>query len=1174
MTTELSPPTDSDSRDMRLVDVLDRYERALKQGMAPPIEPLLLEHPDLADELRDALETLRCLWINKQSAARKDAEVVAAHDWFDGSDSNVIGDYRLIREIGRGGMGVVYEAEELLLKRRVALKLLPLAALLDTTMIERFRNEARAAAQLHHPHIVPIYGVGTDRGVHYYSMPLISGRTLAQVIHTLSRDRDSAATLPLTREDSVNDASDARTVASSKNAEAARSMNTPDDACDFVTRLQHSTGREFFRCVVRLGIQAAQALEHAHLRGIVHRDIKPSNLLLDEQGKLWVADFGLAQMRNVPGMTMTGDVVGTLRYMSPEQAAGRRVIDHRSDVFSLCSSLYELATQQPVVASGDRATVVQAVLSGEIIPPRRLNPEVPIELETILLKGLTHEPESRYQSALELADDLQRFLDDRPLMARRPTVFEQIGKWVRRHRSVVTVGAVSGVVLLVSVTVLMALNAIALQEKANQARLATETAQEASRKSGLLLARSVRLGSHSELKAAARQALIDAAKIRPGVDLRNEAIASMSRWQFEPIKHWDAQVAANLHSVDFTADLSRYAEETGEGTISIRRTDDAEEEVRLPAPQVAGSAVVVSMLKLSPDGRTLAAVYRATKDRQRIFILWNVAERREIERDDQTAADHPMSFSPDGRWCARGTSTGDIVLYDILSPSNEPLRLKLDRQTIPKATVWECIFSHDSRLLAVPVRFSGDVEIWDVTTRERVKRLKSLSWVTALAWSPNNRELLFGSRDGSIAIWDFESGKPTDTMRAHASNVHAMTMHPEMGLLTSYSWGGSSAVWDFASRERVLDLRGADSKFSRDGRRFVSRSGVKLTLWDMQHLTPSRSLFVPQQTKPEVLGALFVADDRVLVSYGSDGVRLWDVATGEPLGMLVNGWIAGIEFDEARQTLIVAERRVVSEWPLTTTRDSERLRLRFGPPTRSSAVAGYWITTTGQNSDRQVRAVAMRSATSGLIRVQRGNDFPGTDHPALPIDASVAVSPQGDLIAIASRSGDGPALQIRDAVSFKLLRELPDRAVRVAFHPQRDELVVAGRDNVRFLNLHDWQPRLELARHESDLAGQVAFNRDGSILAYGTRNHLVRLVLTETGEELATFERTPRPERGEGIAFSRDGGWMATAFRYQAIELWNLRTIRSELRDLGLDWQHSGLTPAAPALPLTVDIQH
>ncbi|MDA8743893.1 serine/threonine-protein kinase [Rubripirellula amarantea] len=442
-----------------IAELLNKYAERLEQGDERGASLLLDQHPELSALWGQHLETLQAL-----CRVSKQAQQSVAPDQQSEINGSVLGDYRLNREIGRGGMGVVYEATQLSLRRSVALKVLPFAAVLDKQQVARFRNEAQAAASLHHAHIVPVYAVGCERGVHYYSMQLIDGQTLEQVIEypdlyaapDRSRKRQNDTTIeqnvrwnhrsssPSRKfvQDSDSLAEESGDLSSGKldiRAKADRTTHVAFD--DHASTLHSIRSRDYIRNSVESIICVADALDFAHQQGVVHRDIKPSNLLIDSTGKVWVADFGLARAKGLSNLTAEGKVMGTARYMSPEQISGKpQEIDHRTDIYSLGITLYELLTLTPAFAAEDRETMFAAIECLEPTLPRRINPSIAVDLETIVLKSIAKRKDDRYATAGELAEDLRRFLDGRPTIARRPTPVERAVRWaVRRQRLVASV---------------------------------------------------------------------------------------------------------------------------------------------------------------------------------------------------------------------------------------------------------------------------------------------------------------------------------------------------------------------------------------------------------------------------------------------------------------------------------------------------------------------------------------------------------------------------------------------------------------------------------------------------------------------------------------------------------------------------------------------------------------
>jgi serine/threonine protein kinase len=499
---------DDAGEDPRLLEAVKGYLAALESGGRPSRREWLTRHPEIAAKLSVYLDGLAFVHSAAGRLAGDDGKQGSQADQAMEADIAIgrpLGDFRLIREIGRGGMGIVYEAVQLSLGRRVAVKVLPLAGSLDSRQLERFKNEAQAAAQLHHTNIVPVYAVGCERSVHFYAMQLIEGLSLADVIRDLRRvagklqppgeeapepaPRNILNSPPFPHSSPFPPSSpfsfsadppEAGTRLAGATEAGARAI-TPEA----LTTLHVQKGSAFFRSVAMLALQAAEALDYAHRLGVVHRDIKPANLLLDMRGTLWVTDFGLARMYADNSLTQPGDLIGTLRYMSPEQASGRAVVlDERTDIYSLGTTLYELVTLERAVTGLSREQMLHQIDAVDAAPARSINKAVPQELETIVVKATAKDPADRYASARAMADDLQRFLNDQPILARPPSLRDKAVKWARRHRSL-TFSAVA-ILLLAAAGLLTSTLLIAREQAKTRAAylLERDRAAEAMRQRG------------------------------------------------------------------------------------------------------------------------------------------------------------------------------------------------------------------------------------------------------------------------------------------------------------------------------------------------------------------------------------------------------------------------------------------------------------------------------------------------------------------------------------------------------------------------------------------------------------------------------------------------------------------------------------------------------------------
>ena len=469
------------------VEVLaEEYISRRRNGEHPTVNEYAERFPEWEAEIRDVFPTLLMIENLKPTAEDLDPPHEAL-------PVDQLGDYRILREIGRGGMGVVYEALQESLDRRVALKVLYGRSLNKPHRLRRFEREAQTAAKLHHTNIVPVFGVGEQDGMYYYVMQLISGQGLDRILaalrqdptpipstqsfatsrnestqsnsgdshslsplrlaHTLVSGQSEALSATLRASESHIQSNEIAVAAESQDADAM-DLGAAADQPIHLLNVHGPTPSEldnvYWQNVVNIGIQVAEALSYAHEQDVLHRDIKPANLLLNDQGTVWITDFGLAKLLEEDSLTNSGDIVGTLSYMAPEQFDG--LSDHRSDIYSLGLTLYELITLQPAFDDSDRRRLIKQVTQNTPVLPRKLNPTIPIDLETVVLKAICREPEGRYQTALDLALDLRRIQEDRPILARRISLAERTRRWCRRNPAMASLASLTLLLLVLLCT--------------------------------------------------------------------------------------------------------------------------------------------------------------------------------------------------------------------------------------------------------------------------------------------------------------------------------------------------------------------------------------------------------------------------------------------------------------------------------------------------------------------------------------------------------------------------------------------------------------------------------------------------------------------------------------------------------------------------------------------------
>ena len=1139
-------------------DFLDRKRR----GEQPTLGEYVERYPALAEDIRDLFPAL----LMMEDLGESSGGTTGALDADNGVAVEVrmlrLGDYRILREIGRGGMGVVYEAEQESLGRRVALKVLSAGSLLDPKQVRRFEREAKAAARLHHTNIVPVFGVGRQDGHHYFVMQFIAGLGLDVVLEDLRRLRGgNSEAKPVAgpnRVASLTAADVARSLITGRFAaerpqgngsvtepfndvEPAANGHRTDSAVSSAvlpgsSELSASSDpdRQFYRSVARIGVQVAEALEYANRQGILHRDIKPSNLLLDNHGNVWVADFGLAKTAEADDLTHTGDILGTIRYMAPERFSGK--CDARSDVYSLGLTLYELVALRPAFEAADRHSLMDRVVHEEPALLKKLAPSVPRDLETIVAKAVARDPAGRYATAAALAEDLKRFVEDRPILARRISSAERMARWCRRNPAVSALMAAVGLSLLGGI---IASSYYAWQAKRqyHQALASARVADIARRE---LLDR-VYISDMQRLQEHWGKVGYDAesrlAATRPdrtaGIDLRG------FEWYFWKRQFNRSHRALQGHEgvvngLAYTPDGRHLATAGFEGTVRIWdiATGDPVRTLR-PGPSSFTSVA------FSPDGTWLAAAQGSGKFVAKdpgVVIVWEWRTDREPRRlEGQTGGIHSVSFGHDGHRLATAGYDGTARIWDV---GKGEVRHMLARHA---GETWGVAFSPDDRMLASGHQ-SGAIALWDASTGKLEKTLTGhREGVTCVAFSPDGSRLASSSHDFTARIWAVASGTSLQVLTGGSHWVQSVVWSRDGYRVLTASFDGTARMWDPASGEEKLRLVGHSSYvqsavFSPD-EKSVATAGADKTvrLWNVE-AKPLDRLLRAETTSFTHLPS-FTPDGRWILVENSNGVQqLWDLAKGK----LIRSWRGGagmirpdgreIATGQADGTIEIRETstgRVLRRFPTNP----------GGCQALFYSADGRWVVTNGVPWSRRTETsyAQVWDARDGRL-VQTITGHPG-------YVSEVRFTPDSRFMATAGYDTTAKLWDTRDWSLVRTFEGHTDPIDSLAVSPDGRRLVTGSWDwTVRLWDLETGQQLHQMRGHFGNVL-RVTFSPDGRRVASGAQDGFTRLWGVSSGQEVLAL--AGHTAWVLGIAFSPDGNLLVSTSN-DGIRVWDASPVESD----------------------------
>jgi serine/threonine protein kinase/WD40 repeat protein len=1173
-----------------LEDIAAEFVRLHRSGENISVADFAARYPDHAARLERLLPTIACM-ERCRPTRRNDPTVRGPRADF-ARLPRTLGDYLLLREAGRGGMGIVYEAEQTALGRRVALKLLSQAATADGVRLIRFRREAQAAARLHHTNIVPVFGVGEADGQHFYAMQYIDGWTLRdwlsfeaargeQAAVTAPPDGDWRETAPIKRPQEAGCVERIEAHHTESRRGSHGSTQPASGRCDdtdaarrgdgtlgqgkVVTPAVGSAAR--FRFAAEVGRQVAEALAHAHEQGILHRDIKPSNLLIDQKHAVWVADFGLAKLDVGEDVTGPGDFVGTMRYMAPEQLLGHG--DARSDLYALGLTIYEIVAGRPAFDSQQHAVLMRQVTEASPLPLCSLAPASPRDLATIVEKLIDRDPARRYQTAQQAADEFQRFLRDEPITARPPGPVEKLTRVCRRNP--VTAGLTATALLLPTlvavgwgVTLQQANTRTSRQlERAEQAErdrteslfgayVAQAQAGRTSRVAGQrwrsveALDRAIPLASELEL-APEKKAL-----------LRDELIAAVSLPDLRPTPDAHDYPADAIDFPAFDATLSHYARSHFRGVISVRRMSDDRELVDLLFPTGKPARPL-----LSPGGTRLAAhtdnhLVVWDWSQKRILLQWMAPQGEMLE----------AAFASENQLAVR-QQNGEVLLFD-LDSGRESHRIDSGLRQGARDPGHFAV-SRDGARLALSSWPQHRVQVHDTATGTELARFELPAESADVAWSDDGRLLAATCRDFNTYVWNVPLGRQQSVLRGHRAMPHGPAFTRNGDRLVTWSWDRTMRLWDPWNGLELARAPGLFASLASDGRRVSAIADRQVVVY---HIEGDREFRLMPGAPASAQGRWYnqlsqvSKDGRWLAVAGNDGVRIFDLARGAQAATLPVSESFAAAFHDGGEGLLTRGTSGVFLWPFQTREG----RLHIGPP--HPVAAGGAVGTLAQAGS----LLAIVDPGRSVVRMVSLDDELWAPREFRIRGTNISLSCDSRTFAVGVHNGAGAA--VYDVSSGERLRELlPDViSLAVRFSVDGRWLVTGSRQREGVLIVWDTRTWKEVWRMPPPgLFDDFACSPDGTLLAVSKSQDRIELRRLATGELLAGLT-VPEGQVYSGIEFGRGGAALiGVASDPPYVALWDLPRIRAELAPRGLDWDLPAYPgpasdPDAPAVEVDIDL--